>query len=105
MSSSGPNTPFSRREWLALFGKTILAFPLLDLATMSTSCGGPSSSNTPAPPPLTDDQFLDDIERAIFLYFWEQASATTGHAVNIFRTRRSWTWQPRSTSASTGRGC
>lgn len=162
---------------------------------MSTSCGGPSSSNTPAPPPLTDDQFLDDIERAIFLYFWEQASATTGQvkdrafaagndtrtissiaatgfgltalcvadqrgymassdiltraratlsfllnqmpnqngffyhfvdmsrgqrafvdrhrnpaaaclpAVNIFRTRRSWTWQPRSTRASTGRGC
>jgi hypothetical protein len=30
------------------------------------------------PPPPADDQFLDEIERAIFLYFWEQASSTTG---------------------------
>ena len=27
---------------------------------------------------VTDDQFLDQIERAIFQFFWEQASATTG---------------------------
>jgi len=27
---------------------------------------------------LSDDQFLDEIERAIFLYFWEQASPSTG---------------------------
>jgi hypothetical protein len=27
---------------------------------------------------LTDDQFLDEIQRAIFLFFWEQASSTTG---------------------------
>lgn len=27
---------------------------------------------------MSDDQFLDQIERAIFLFFWEQASATTG---------------------------
>lgn len=27
---------------------------------------------------MSDDQFLDEIERAIFLFFWEQASATTG---------------------------
>ena len=71
-------TPLSRREWFALLGKTMLASPLLNLAVMSTSCGGSGTSNTSGPPPLSDDQFLDEIERAIFLFFWEQASPTTG---------------------------
>jgi hypothetical protein len=46
-----------------------------------SACGGSSSSgsSTPAPPPpLSDDAFLDQLQRALFLYFWEQASATTG---------------------------
>ena len=83
MSSSHPTSPLSRREMLARLGKTILASPLLNLAwanlaMLSMSCGGSNSSNNSGPPPLTDDQFLDEIERAIFLYFWEQASSTTG---------------------------
>ncbi len=78
MSSSDPTKPGSRREMLALLGKTLLAYPLLNLAAMSASCGGSSSGGNTGPPPLTDDQFLDEIERAIFLYFWEQASSTTG---------------------------
>ena len=68
----------SRRELLARLGHTLLAFPLLNVATMSASCGGSSSGGNSGPPPLTDDQFLDEIEQAIFLYFWEQASSTTG---------------------------
>ena len=56
----------------------MLVSPLLNLAVMSTSCGGSGTSNTLGPPPLSDDQFLDEIERAIFLYFWEQASPSTG---------------------------
>ncbi len=59
----------------------MLASPLLGTAILGasfgTSCGGSNPSN-PGSPPLTDDQFLDEIQRAIFLYFWEQASATTG---------------------------
>src|ERR1017187_9473605 len=83
MSSSHPTSRLSRREMLARLGKTILASPLLNLAwvnlaTLSMSCGGSNSSNNSGPPPLTDDQFLDEIERAIFLYFLEQASSTTG---------------------------
>src|ERR1017187_10590215 len=83
MSSSHPTSPLSRREMLARLGKTILASPLLNLAwanlaMLSMSCGGSYSRNKSGPPPLTDDQFLDEIERAIFLYFWEQASSTTG---------------------------
>jgi hypothetical protein len=76
MSSFTPKSPLSRREVLARLGKTILAYPLLN-AAIGLSCGGSNTSST-APPPLTDDQFLDAIERAIFLYFWEQASSTTG---------------------------
>jgi hypothetical protein len=60
----------------------MLASPLLNIAWLNmailgTSCGGSGSSNS-GPPPPTDDQFLDEIERAIFLYFWEQASSSTG---------------------------
>jgi len=77
MSCRTPTTPLSRRELLARLGKTMLAFPLLNMAMISMSCGGSNTSNS-GPPPLSDDQFLDEIERAIFLYFWEQASSTTG---------------------------
>ena len=62
---------------LGRLGRAMLASPLLNMAVMSMSCGGSKTSST-TPPPLTDDQFLDEIERAIFLYFWEQASLTTG---------------------------
>ena len=71
-------TPLSRRELLARFGKAALVSPVLTLATVVSSCGSGSKTNPPPPPPLPDDQFLDQIQRAIFLYFWEQASATTG---------------------------
>jgi hypothetical protein len=67
----------SRRELLARLSKAILAYPLLNMTMISLSCGGSSTSNS-GPPPLTDDQFLDEIQRAIFLFFWEQASSTTG---------------------------
>jgi hypothetical protein len=77
MSHPNPTRPLNRRELLARMGKVLLASPLLNLMTMSTSCGGSTASN-PGPPPPTDDQFLDEIERAIFLFFWEQANSTTG---------------------------
>jgi len=60
----------------------MLASPLLNMAWMnmaviSMSCGGTKAGNS-GRPQLTDDQFLDQIEQAIFLYFWEQASSSTG---------------------------
>ena len=67
----------TRRQLLAYSAKAAIAYPTLNFAAALVSCGGGSSS-PPPPPPITDDQFLDQIERAIFLYFWEQASATTG---------------------------
>ncbi|MGA8538168.1 MAG: glucoamylase family protein [Terriglobales bacterium] len=77
VSSPTPTSLLSRREMLGRLGRAMLASPLLNMAVMSMSCGGSKTSST-TPPPLTDDQFLDEIERAIFLYFWEQASLTTG---------------------------
>jgi len=76
--SPTPTTRLSRREMLARLGKAMLVSPLLNLAIVSMSCGGSKPGSNLGTPPLTDDQFLDEIERAIFLYFWEQASSTTG---------------------------
>jgi hypothetical protein len=78
MSHYDPAGLISRREWLARLGQALLAVPLLNVAFLNTSCGGSSPTTNPGPPPTTDDQFLDEIERAIFLYFWEQASTATG---------------------------
>jgi len=74
------NSP-SRRQFLARLGGTMLLVPALQVATL-TSCGG-SQPGSPQPgsqqpPSSSDDQFLDELERAIFLFFWEQASPTTG---------------------------
>jgi len=69
----------TRRELLKYSGRAALAAPIFGAATMLLTCGGPgSSSGGPPPPPPTDDEFLDALEKAIFLFFWEQASATTG---------------------------
>src|SRR5260370_14800654 len=82
MSCLTPTARLRRREWLARLGRTMLGSPLLNMAWLNmamigTSCGGSGNSNS-GPPPPTDDQFLDEVERATFLYFWEQASSTTG---------------------------
>jgi hypothetical protein len=68
----------SRRELLIGSAKVLLAYPVVRLTTAMTSCGGGGPSAPPPPPPISDDQFLDQIQRAIFLFFWEQASPTTG---------------------------
>jgi len=84
MSSPTLTDPLNRRELLARLGKTLLATPLLNAALLNVtligaSCGEPvSKTSSPPPPALSDDQFLDEIERAAFLYFWEQAGSATG---------------------------
>jgi hypothetical protein len=76
--ASIPTTLSTRREWLARLGKTILISPLLGSGLLSISCGDSKSNEISGAKELDDDAFLDTIERAIFLYFWEQASSTTG---------------------------
>jgi hypothetical protein len=58
-----------------------MSLPVLALPAALLNCGKP-----PAPPPeparprltLTDDQFLDQLERASFQFFWEQSGPSTG---------------------------
>jgi len=68
----------TRREVLACSAKALLAGPALKLGMGLSSCGGSAPATSPTPPAVSDDEFLDQMQRAIFLYFWEQASPTTG---------------------------
>ncbi len=81
MTCRTPTTPLNRRELLARLSKTVLAYPLLNMSMIGMSCGG-SNTSTPVPLPVSipvsDDEFLDEIQRAIFLFFCEQAGSTTG---------------------------
>ncbi len=59
------------------------SFP--SLTGMTFLLPGCRGGNSPAPPPSpgdgfpgTDDQLMEDIEKAGFLFFWEQADPTTG---------------------------
>jgi hypothetical protein len=71
----------TRRQMLGLMGRAALASPFLGLLSCGMfSCGGGGSA-TPPPPPGggytgTDDQLLDEIERAAFQFFWNEAGTT-----------------------------
>jgi len=74
-----PTRLLTRREIIGYSARAVLACPSLGFAAAMMSCGGDSSTPpTSTPPPVSDDVFLDEVQRAIFLFFWEQASATTG---------------------------
>ena len=67
-----------RREVLRIGGMALLASPLMALA----SCQKHASSSFVPPngPPYegSDEQLLDEIQRASFDFFWNEASAKTG---------------------------
>jgi hypothetical protein len=70
-----------RRELLATLAKVAEASCLGSAALLLPSCGG--GTTLPPPPPGdgypgTDDQLLEEIEKAGFLFFWEQADPSTG---------------------------
>lgn len=70
-----------RRELLTRLAKVAGATWLGGLGLLLPGCGGGSSSQPPPPGdgyPGTDDQLLEEIEKAGFLFFWEQADPTTG---------------------------
>ena len=70
----------TRRELLATIGKTAVLSPLLGSVLLNTGCGG--GSPRVAPPgggfTGTDDQLMDDIERAAFAFFMQGADPNTG---------------------------
>jgi len=71
-----------RRQLLATLANVAGASCLGSLALFLPGCGGGQSAAPPPPPgdgyPGTDDQLLEEIEKAGFLYFWEQAAPSTG---------------------------
>ncbi|MCU1317831.1 MAG: hypothetical protein JWN63_3153, partial [Candidatus Acidoferrum typicum] len=68
----------SRREVLRLCGIGLLASPLATLAGCEKRA--PRSFAEPAGAPYegTDEQLLDEIQRATFRFFWDEASQKTG---------------------------
>ncbi len=70
-----------RRELLTRLAKVTGATWLGGLGLLLPGCAGGSSLPPPPPGdgyPGTDDQLLEEIEKAGFLFFWEQADPTTG---------------------------
>ena len=86
-----PNGEFSsRRKLLRQLACTSLAIPLAQSRALPFLSGAapqlplPEQRRTPAPFPALsalspeDDQFLNELEQASFLFFWEQANPKTG---------------------------
>jgi len=77
----------TRREFLSTLSSAAVA-PLATASLLGSfafslqGCGGGSYSPPPPPPgdgyPGTDDQLMEEIEKAGFLFFWEQADPNTG---------------------------
>src|SRR5580704_324922 len=69
---------FSRREVMRICGMGLLTSPVAAIA----GCGKPASQPfvEPAGAPYegTDEQLLDEIQRATFAFFWDEASPVTG---------------------------
>jgi hypothetical protein len=72
----------TRREFLASASQVAGASLLGSLALAIPGCNGGTSTMPPPPPgdgyPGTDDQLMEEIEKAGFLFFWEQTDPTTG---------------------------
>src|SRR5215475_3702486 len=73
--------PWTRRRFLTRLSRIAGASMLGGAALAIPGCG--SGSRSPVQPPGdgyagTDDQLLEELEKAAFLFFWEQADPTTG---------------------------
>ena len=68
----------SRREVLRICGVGLLASPLATLAGCEKRATRPFAEPAGAPYQGTDEQLLDEIERATFHFFWDEASQKTG---------------------------
>lgn len=68
----------SRREVLRIGGMGLLASPLTALASCQKQASPSFVPPNGAPFEGTDEQLLDEIERASFDFFWNEASPKTG---------------------------
>ena len=69
---------FSRRKLLQNFSRAAITLPLARVVPALAQV--PATANPPVQPALSpeDDQLLDELERANFCFFWEQANPVTG---------------------------
>src|ERR1700684_3421754 len=90
-----------RREALLLLARSAAAFPLMRSGLLAQSLPTPTAPAQVAPaipnPPLTDEEFLEEVVHRAFLYFWNEASPRTG----LVRDRALASGEPdKRTSAS-----
>src|ERR671922_34116 len=71
-------TLLNRREVVRLCGMGILASPLATIASCQKHRAPSFVEPNSAPFDGTDDQLLDEIQRASFEFFWNEASPKTG---------------------------
>ena len=69
---------FSRRELLRIGGMSLLASPLTTIAGCGKRAPQPFAEPTGGPYEGIDEQLLDEIQRATFSFFWDEASSNTG---------------------------
>jgi hypothetical protein len=101
-------TKFTRRVLLAQLAKAASVSSLGATALLFHGCGG-GSSMAPPPPPGdgysgTDDQLLEEIEKAGFQFFWEQSDSPTGQVKDRAFAAGGNDNRPVSSIASTGFG-
>src|SRR5579864_704348 len=75
------NARRTRREFLSTISNAAASSLLGGFAFSVHGCGG-NYAPPPPPPgdgyPGTDDQLMEEIEKAAFFFFWEQADPNTG---------------------------
>jgi hypothetical protein len=69
---------FNRREVMRICGMSLLTSPVAALAGSGKPAPQPFVEPAGAPYEGTDEQLLDEIQRATFAFFWDEASPVTG---------------------------
>ena len=72
------NRFLSRREVMKICGMGVLASPLVALSACGQRAANSFVEPAGAPYEGTDEQLLDEIQRAVFNFFWSEASEQTG---------------------------
>src|SRR5487761_432011 len=82
VNRSNPSNRVSRREWLQKVSAGSLYLAFAELALPRLCAAGPAAQGPrfvqQSPFSPDDEAFLEDLEKANFLYFWEQANPETG---------------------------
>src|SRR5215831_8925337 len=96
----------TRREWLLRAVKASLAYPLLGMGFGMFSCAGRGNTTAPPSPGYSgsDDELMDEIQRAAFDFFWTEASPNTGQVKDRALAAGNDTRKIMSSIASTGFG-